>query len=170
MKNTILKNGLLGGLAVSSVMLSLTMYMKYNPNYEPSSSLGFLSIILANVFVVLGILQQRRANAGIISLWQAFKTGLLITLITSTIYVGVWLIIYYNFFPDFMERYGDMAIKNAKPENLAKTTTEINQMKEWYKSPVLIILLTYMEVLPFGVVVAFIASLIMKRNNNTIAS
>lgn len=168
MKNNVLKNGLLGGLAVSSVMLALTMYMKYHPQYEPSTFLGFLSIILANVFVVLGILQQRRANSDSITLGKAFQTGLLISLITSTMYVVVWLIIYYNFFPDFMERYGDLAIKKAKPEDLAKTTTEINQMKEWYKSPILVILLTYMEVFPAGIVVSFIASLALKKKKITV--
>jgi predicted neutral ceramidase superfamily lipid hydrolase len=168
MKNNVLKNGLLGGLAVSSLMLTLTMYMKYHPQYEPSTFLVFLSIILANVFVVLGILQQRRANSDSITLGKAFQTGLLISLITSTIYVVVWLIIYYNFFPDFMERYGDLAIKKAKPEDLAKTTKEINQMKEWYKSPILVILLTYMEVFPTGIVVSFIASLALKKKKITI--
>jgi len=163
MKNSILKNGLLGGLVVSIIMLSLTMYMKFNPQYEPSTFIGFLSIILANVFVVLGILQQRKDNSGSISFGSAFKTGLLISLITSTIYVGVWLIIYYNFFPDFMERYGELALKKAKPEDLVKTTAEINQMKTWYKSPILVILLTYMEVFPAGIVVAFFASLGLKR-------
>jgi Protein of unknown function (DUF4199) len=163
MKNIILKNGLLGGLIVSIIMISMTSYMKYNPQYEPSSFMGFISIFVANIFVVLGIKQHRESNLGSISFGKAFQTGLLISLITSTIYVGVWLIIYYNFFPDFMDRYGEMVLKNAKPDELAKKTIDIQQMKEWYKSPIMIIILTYIEIYPIGILVSLIAAFRLKK-------
>ncbi len=166
MKNIILKNGLLGGLIVSIIMISMTSYMKYNPQYEPSSFMGFISIFVANIFVVLGIKQHRESNLGIISYGKAFQTGLLISLITSTIYVGVWLIIYYNFFPDFMDRYGEMVLKNAKPDELAKKTIDIQQMKEWYKSPIMMIILTYIEIYPIGILVSLIAAFRLRKKAN----
>jgi F0F1-type ATP synthase assembly protein I len=170
MKNIILKNGLLGGLAVGTIMIAMTAYMKYNPQYEPSSILGFSSILLANLFVVLGILEQRKANSGSITFGKAFQIGILISLITSIIYVALWLIMYYNFFPDFMDRYADLVLKHTNPEELAQKTADINQMKEWYKSPLMIILLTLMEVFPFGIAFTLVASLIiaflLKRKEN----
>lgn len=164
MKNSILKNGLLGGLIVSAFMIGVTFYMKANPDNEPSMLLGFISMFLAFIFVVLGIKQQRDANNGSITFGKAFVSGLLISLIISTIYVGVWLIIYYNFFPNFIEKYSEMTLKNTKPEELAAKTAEMNQYKEMYKSPIMVILLTYMEILPLGIVVSLISAFLLKKN------
>lgn len=163
MKNHIFKNSVLGAIIVCIVMISMTYYMKTYPDREPSAIIGFSSMLLAFIFVLLGIKQERKSNNGTITFGKAFLTGLWISLIISTIYVLVWLVIYYNFFPTFMEQYSEMILKNTKPEALAAKTTEMNQMKEWYKSPVMIILLTYMEIFPIGVVVSLIGALILKK-------
>lgn len=163
MNNIIFKNGLLGGIIVSIFMGFTTMYMKSNPDLEPSMVIGFASMILSFFFVVWGIKQQREANGKTITFGKAFVTGLLITLIISTIYVLVWLIIYYNFFPNFMEHYAALAIKNASPEDLAKVTEEMNSYKEMYKSPIMVILLTYMEIVPLGIIISLISALVFKR-------
>jgi len=164
MKNIILKNGIIAGTIVSVFMACMTLYMKANPDYEPSMYMGFISMFLAFAFVIIGIKQQRDSNGGIISFGKAFITGLLISLIASAMYIVVWLIIYYNFFPNFMEQYGDMVLKNTKPEEKWEKVAEISQMKEWYKSPIMIILLTLMEILPIGIVISLIAALILKKS------
>jgi F0F1-type ATP synthase assembly protein I len=163
MQNNIFKNGILGGIIVSIAMISMIWYMKAYPDREPSAIIGFASTFLAFIFVILGIKQERKINNGIITFKRAFLTGLGISVVISTIYVLVWLVIYYNFFPNFMEKYCEMVLKNTNPEELAVKTTEMNQMKEWYKNPLMIILLTYMEILPIGVVVSFIGALILKK-------
>lgn len=164
MKNIIIKNGLLGSVIVCLVMIGMTMYMKANPENEPNAFIGFISMMIAFIFLILGIKQTREANDGVISFGKAFTTGILITLIMSTIYVLVWLVIYYNFFPNFIEQYGDMVLKNAKPEDLADKTEQVNMMKEAYKNPLLIIFWTYVEIFPLGFIVSLIAAFIMKRS------
>ncbi|QKJ64025.1 DUF4199 domain-containing protein [Flavobacterium sp. M31R6] len=163
MVNNILRNGILGGIIAAIVMASMVFYMKANPGEEPNSIISFISMLLAFTFLILGINQQREINNGKITFGNAFLTGLGISFVIATIYVLVWLVIYYNFFPDFMDRYGEMVLKNAKPEDLAAKTTEIYQMKEWYKSPLMVILLTYMEIFPIGIVISLIAGLILKK-------
>ena len=163
MNNITLKNGLFGGLIVSAVMCFVTYSMKSNPNVEPNMIIGFGSMILAFSFIVFGILQQRKANNDVISFGNAFKTGILIAFITSTIYVLVWLIIYYNFFPDFIERYGEMVAKNTPTEELAAKQEELEWMKNVYKSPLGIIGMTYVEIFPLGIVFALISALILKK-------
>lgn len=160
MKNIILKNGIIAGIIVSLFMACMTLYMKSNPDCEPNMMAGFAGMLVAFIFIFVGIKQQKETNNGEISFGKAFLTGFLISLIASIMYVIAWLIIYYNFFPNFMEQFSEMAIKKAKPEDLAKVTAEMNQYKEWYKSPVMIILLTLMEILPFGIIVSLIAALI----------
>ena len=163
MNKIVLKNGLFGSLIVSTLLLSVTFYMKANPEKEVSMFFGFAGMLLAFIFVVLGIKQQRDTNNGFISLGKAFLTGFWITLIISTLYVIVWLIIFYNFFPNFAEHYTDMAIAKASPDEVAQVTEEMNSFKEMYKSPIMVILLTYMEILPLGIIFSLISALILKK-------
>ena len=163
MNNIIIKNGLFGSIIVSALLVFVTMYMKANPKKEVSMMIGFAVMILAFFFVAMGIKQQRDANNGLITFGKAFMIGLWITLIISTIYVLVWLIILYNFFPNFAEHYTDMAIQKASPEEVAKVTEEMNSFKEMYKNPIMVILFTYMEILPLGIVFSLVSALILKK-------
>ena len=108
MNKIVLKNALFGSIIVSALLIFITAYIKANPEKEVSMMIGFAGMLLAFFFVVTGIKQQREADNGSISLGKGFLTGFWITLIISTIYVIVWLIIFYNFFPNFAEHYTDM--------------------------------------------------------------
>jgi hypothetical protein len=163
MNKIILKNGLFGSIIVSALLVFVTMYMRANPEKEVSMLIGFTVMTLAFFFLVWGIKQQREANNGLISFGKAFMTGFWISLIISTIYVLVWLIILYNFFPNFAEHYTDMAIQKASPDEVVKVTEEMNSFKEMYKNPIMVILFTYMEILPLGIVISFISALILKK-------
>jgi hypothetical protein len=163
MNKIILKNGLFGSIIVSSLLVFVTMYMKANPEKEVNMLIGFAVMILAFFFVALGIKQQRETNNELISFGKAFMTGFWITFIISTIYVLVWLIIFYNFFPNFAEHYTDMAIAKASPDEVAKVTEDMNSFKEMYKNPILVILFTYMEILPLGIVFSLVSALIFKK-------
>lgn len=163
MNNIVLKNGLFGSIIVTALLASVTIYMKANPEKEVSMIFGFAGMLLAFFFVVAGIKKQREADNGIITFGRAFLTGFWISFIISTVYVVVWLIIFYNFFPNFAEHYTDMAIAKASPDEVAKVTEEMNSFKEMYKSPIMVILLTYMEILPLGIVFSLISALILKK-------
>ncbi len=163
MYKIIVKNGLLGSSIVSAMLVSMTLYMKTNPEKEVSMMIGVAGMLLAFFFVVAGIKQHREANNGVISFGKAFLTGFWITFIISTIYVLVWLVILYNFFPNFMEHYANMAIEKASPDEVAKVTEEMNTYKEMYKNPIMVILLTYMEILPLGIVFSLVSAVILKK-------
>ena len=156
MKKIIYRNGLLGGLFVSTTMIITTIFMKANPGAEPNMFLGFSSMFLSFLFVIIGIKQQESLKGLENSFWISFKTGLLISAIISTIYVLVWLVIYYNFYPEFMENYSNIILKSTKPEELAAKTLEMEQMKVAYKNPFVVILYTYFEVFPLGILVSLI--------------
>jgi hypothetical protein len=160
MDKIIYRNGFLGGLLVSTTMIITTIFMKANPGAEPNMVLGFSSIFLSFLFVIIGIKQQEALKKMDNSFWNSFKTGLYISLIISTIYVLVWLVIYYNFYPEFMENYSDIILKSTKPEELAAKTLELEQMKEDYKNPMVVVIYTYLEVFPLGVLVSLITPIL----------
>ena len=89
-------------------------------------------------------------------------------MIASTIYVLAWLVDYYLFVPDFMDKYAAFVLKEAKADGLSASeitekTNEMESYKEMYKNPLLVVLLTYAEILPVGLIVSLISALILKR-------
>ncbi len=114
-----------------------------------------------------GIYRNKHLN-GTITFGEAFKTGALIALVASTVYVVTWLFYYYLFVPDFIDHYTShvlyKASKNgATAAEIAAKTKEMEQFKEMYKNPVFMVLISYFEVLPIGLVVALVSSLILKE-------
>mgnify|MGYP006192027287 CR=1 FL=1 len=149
-------------------------YKMNQEDFEPSMILGYAGMLIAYVFVFLGIKSYRdNHNNGVITFGTAFKIGMLISLIASTIYVGVWLIEYYCFFPDFMDKYVETAINKLDKATLTAAeikaeTDKLNMYKELYKNPIWVILITYSEVLvPIGLLVPLICALILKKKPTT---
>jgi hypothetical protein len=96
--------------------------------------------------------------------------GLLITLVASTFYALVWVIEYYVFLPDWMDKYCTHMVnevKGADQQKIDKTNELVNTYKTIYKNPILVVLATYVEVLPIGLIVSLICALILKRKSNT---
>jgi Protein of unknown function (DUF4199) len=170
MKRNVIVFGLIAGILVSAAMaLSMAKCYKAPQDYSNGMLIGYASMLIAFSFVFIGIKNQRdKYNGGIINFGQAFKTGLFITLIASTMYVVVWMIDYYYFIPDFMDKYSEHMISEAKSSGassakVAETISEMAKYKEWYQNPLFVALLTYAEILPVGLVITLISALILKR-------
>ncbi len=163
MKKNIIVYGLISGLIISALM-AVTVSMCYNSgSFDSSILLGYASMLIAFSMIFVGIKNYRgRYNGGIISFGKAFKIGLFISLIASTIYVVVWLIEERLFFPDFMEKYSAHEITKLQASGISATelaskTKELEQAKEWYKNPFLKISMTFMEILPVGLDITLIS-------------
>jgi Protein of unknown function (DUF4199) len=169
MKKVVLVYGIIAGLIVTGMMAFSTGYFCAKGDFEGGMIYGYSSMIIAFSIIFVGIKSFRdKYNGGVINFGKAFKVGLFISLIASTIYVIGWLINYYCFMPDFMDKYAAVMIAKAKASGistteLAKQAASMEQMKEWYKNPFFVILMTYVEILPVALVVTLIASLILKR-------
>lgn len=169
MKKNVLVFGLISGIIVSAFMFFSVMLMYDNPDFEGSMLLGYASMLAAFSFVFVGIKNYRdKYSGGYINFGKAFKLGLYITLVASTMYVATWLVEYYLFIPDFMERYSEIVMNNAEKAGataaeLAEKRQEMEKWGEMYKNPVWVILFTYMEILPVGLVVSLISALILKK-------
>ena len=172
MKKNILIYGLISGVVVSALMaINLGMVNK-SGDFDKSIIIGYASMLIAFSMIFVAIKNYRdKFNSGVISFGKAFRIGLFITLIASTIYVIVWLIEERLFFPDFMEKYTAYEINKLQSSSISATelaskTKELEDAKEMYKNPFLKILFTYAEILPVGLVVTLISSLILKKKHN----
>ena len=179
MKRTIINNGLIAGIIVSVLMLASVNFMSHREggmDYNTSLLIGYASMLIAFSLVFTGIRNDRDKNyGGVISFGKAFKTGILIVLIASTMYVVAWMIDYYFFIPDFMERYSthmleQMKASGASQAEMDKQAAEMANFAEMYKSPFFNAMMTYMEILPVGLVVTLASSLILKRKSANINS
>ena len=169
MRRIILICGLIAGLIVSSTMV-YSMILCYRSNkFEGNMLLGYASMLIAFSMIFVGIRSYRnKYNQGVISFGKAFRIGLFIALVASSIYVIVWLIDYYLFIPDFMDRYTTHILNQAKSSGateaeMATKTKEMAMYTDMYKNPLFVILLTYAEILPVGLIVSLISALILKR-------
>lgn len=174
MKKIIITYGLIAGIIVASFMFYSTYSYITDPTFEPSMIIGYTGMLVAYVFVFLGIKNYRdKQNSGFISFGKALKIGYWISFIAATMYVGVWLIEYYCFFPDFMDKFAEKAISKLDKATLTAAeikveTDKLNMYKELYKNPIWVILITYSEVLvPIGLLVPLICALILKKKPMT---
>jgi hypothetical protein len=169
MKKNILTYGLISGSIISALMAVNVSMCSNSGDFESSMLIGYASMLIAFSMIFVALKNYRdKYNGGILSFGKAFKLGLFITLIASAIYVIVWMIEEQLFFPDFMEKY--MAHEMSKLQSsgisgaeLASEAKKLEQAKEWYKNPILKILMTFMEIFPVGLMVTLISSLILKR-------
>ncbi|MDB5211048.1 MAG: hypothetical protein JWQ30_1875 [Sediminibacterium sp.] len=169
MKKVILVYGIIAGVIVTAMMAFSTGYFCAKGDFEGGMIYGYSAMIIAFAMIFVGVKSFRdKHNGGVINFGKAFKIGLFISLIASTIYVIGWLINYYCFIPDFMDKYAAVMIAKAKSSGisaaeLARKTADMAQMREWYKNPLFVILMTYIEILPVGVIVTLITALVLKR-------
>ena len=106
MKKNVIVYGLISGVAIAVWTVISIGYCYSSGSFEGSMVLGYGAMLLAFSLIFVGVKNYRdKYNGGIISFGKAFTMGLYIALIASTIYVLAWMIDYYVFIPDFMDKY-----------------------------------------------------------------
>jgi hypothetical protein len=172
MKKNIIIYGLIAGIVVSVLMLFNVNYISHGEgsvDYNTSLLIGYASMLIAFSLVFVGIRNYRdKYNGGVISFGKAFKIGIMIVLIASTIYVIAWLIDYFFFIPDFMEKYSahtlnELKASGASQVEIDKQTKEMANSAAMLKNPFFNAIMAYVEILPVGLIVTLISSLILKR-------
>jgi hypothetical protein len=157
-----------GGIMAIMMAIMVPLYMSNRVNFENGEVIGYTTMVVAFIFIFLGIRAERERQGGWITFGRAFKVGILIVLIASLIYVATWQVVYYGFFPNFMDHYADFMIEKmrAKGATAAAIQAEVQKMdgyKRLYGNPIINIGMTFLEVFPVGLIVSLVAAAILRR-------
>lgn len=170
MKKIVIICGIVGGLIAGGWAVLFIALAKDNlEKFDNGEIYGYTAMILAFSLVFVGVKNYRDKHlGGAISFGNAFKVSMLIVAIASTVYVVLWLIDYYVFVPDFAEIYtrcvlDKMKASGASSAAIAKQAADMAEFSKNYKNPFFNAAITYCEILPVGIVMALLASLILKK-------
>ena len=105
---------------------------------------------------------------GTIGFFRGVGVGLLITLISSACYVIAWEIIYYNFMPDFLDRYftymlDQMRSQGAPQADIDAAMSQADQFRRLYANPFTMAAITLIEPMPVGVIMTLLSAAVLRR-------
>ena len=175
MKRIVLTFGLIAG-AILSVMMVVSMRFIDQIGFDKGEIIGYTTMVLAFLMVYFGVRSYRDNVAkGALSFGRAFTVGLFITLIGSACYVATWEVLYYNFMPDFGDKYAQATIERAKAKGATQQQLDVQikqmeQFKEMYKNPVVNVAMTLVEPLPVGLVITLVCAGILRRKKGLSSS
>jgi hypothetical protein len=169
MKRNVLVFGTISGVISVLWFLIAMSFLDFETHMSLGMILGYASMIIANIFLVVGVKNYRdKYNGGVITFGKGFKVGILIALLASTVYVVTWLIYYYTSGSNFMEVYAECMNKElvesgASAAEIAKQAKEMKEFAVMYQNPFFNAAMTYMEILPMGILFTLITALVMRR-------
>lgn len=169
MKRIVLTYGLISGVLLGIMVASMPLWIEKKMSLSNSEVVGYSSMVLAYLTVFFGIRAYReRTGGGSISFGKAFQVGILITLITCAVYVITWEIVYFNFIPDFADRYSahvlnEMRAKGASAAKLAAEAQNMARFKELYANPFINAGMTFLEIFPVGLIMTLVSAAILRR-------
>lgn len=152
-------------LGVVSVVLGVILYVT-NAYLSPHWSQTLISSTLFILFLVLGIRAYKTANGGFLSLTQAIKVGISIALIGAVI-SSVWQLLLSEVIePGMMEQMMEVQRSTMIEQNPNMTQEQIDMamdMASAFQSPWIILAITLITNIFFGLIVSLIAGLAMRR-------
>ncbi len=167
MKSTVLKFGVYSGLAAAVLMNATTMFVE-DIGFDRGVYVGYTGILISLLFVYFGVRSYRdNTLGGQITFARGFNVGILITLISCAFYVVSWLFVYYNFMPDFGDKYAAYLVDSVRASG--GTQAEIDEMikqgqqaREMLKNPFINAAVTFTEPFPVGLLVTLISAAVLR--------
>ena len=176
MKRTVLTFGLISGAISAGLMAAFAPFAE-QIGFDTSTILGYTAIVLSFLMVFFGIRSYREnIGGGYITFGRAFAVGILIAVISSTIYVLAWEIAFQNWLSDFPEKYTNYVIETARAsgasaEEIARQSDEMNQLWTLYRSNFLVrFAFGFVEPFPVGLVITLISALILRKRKKAVAA
>jgi Protein of unknown function (DUF4199) len=174
MKKTVLTFGIISG-AVSALMMLSTIPFMHKIGFDRGLIVGYTTIVLSFLLVFPGIRSYREnVGDGKITFGRAFAVGILITLISCAFYVITWEIVYFNFLPDFADKYSAYMVEKVKASGgnqqaINATIQQMKDMKRMLDNPLINAAMTFLEPFPIGLIITLISSAILRKKGPAVS-
>jgi len=155
---------ILGGV---SIVFALMLY-SVDMHYQGGMTVALVSIALIIAAIVLGMIQFRKANNGLMTLGQAMKTGIGIALVGGILGIFFNQIMANVIDPEMMAKAAEFQ-RNAMMENTKLTPEQIDQQMEagkMFTTPGMQIAFGLLFSIILGGIFSLISGLILKRTEN----
>lgn len=169
MRKIVLTFGLIAG-AVMSLMMVIALPFQDQLGGGAGMAVGYASMVLASLMIYFGIRQYRdNVRGGSIGFGEAFKVGMLISLIAIVCYVITWEVVFNNFLPDFGEKYMAQMLERAREAGASAAELEAQaaeqaKFREAYKNNALVRMgFTAMEPLPVVLMFSLASAGLLKK-------
>ncbi len=153
-------------LGVISVVFALMLY-SLDMHYQGGFAVMGVSLVLTIIFIVIGMMQFKKANNGFMSFGQALKIGVGISLVGAVIGVLFNQILVNFIDPETMTK----AIEYQREQLIAAGQLSIEQidaqmeMGKSFSTPVMQIAFGLLGSLFFGFILSLVPALILKKSN-----
>ena len=173
MRKIVLVYGTIAGVLMDLLFfISFWMMDKGYLTHDSSELFGYTTMIIVLSFIFVGVRSYRNDHlGGVMTFGKGLTAGLLIAAVASLFYAGGWEI-YYNTVPNvkekFIQQYADAVVKKMEEkgepkEKIEAKRTELTQMAEMYKNPLIRFGMTLAEILPVGIGVSLISAGILRK-------
>lgn len=164
LKSHMLQYGiLLGGISVVFALMLFFLDM----HYTQESAVNWINWGITIVVLVLGIYSYRNSNDGFLTLSEALKLGLGISVISALIAIAYTFVLTNFLDPDTIEKTIEVSQNKMLDQNPEMTQEQIDAAKEMqlkFSSIGMISTVILIFSLFFGFIVSLITGLILKRN------
>jgi hypothetical protein len=150
-------------------MMGVSMAFADRIGIDRGYIVGYTTIVLSCLFIYFGVRSYREnVSGGAITFARAFGVGLAIGVISCLCYVVTWEIIYFNFMPDFLDKFDAYEIAKLKAAGasaavLQRHIEEQNHMKVLYANPLFNAALTFIEPFPVALLVTLISAAVLRK-------
>jgi len=162
-KSIMLNFGLLLGFA--SIIVALGNYM-FGDLYDPHWSMMVFGLTVSIVITFLGIKKVKEVNDGFLTVGEAIKAGLGISLISALIYI-VYLMIFYNFIePEFFVNLTEFSEQKMLENNPNMSDEALEGAKKgiaMFANTGANVTITLIFSLFIGLIISLISGLILKN-------
>lgn len=174
MKKIILVYGLIAGIILGAMLfVTAPLFDIGIINFDNGMYVGYATMVVALSLVFFGVKSYRDTHRnGVITFGQAFKVGILITLIACLLYATSWEVAYHTVSKGFTEKMAEYYESEIKKEvkNEVELKEKLEQSRkemELYDSSFIFrFSLTFLaEIFPVGLVITLITALLLRNKN-----
>ncbi len=168
MNPTVFRYGIYAALTILVLGAVNLFIIAKKADYGVQEIAGYLTIVIAMIFVFFGIRYFRdKVNGGSLGFGEGLKVGVLIVLIPAVLF-GLFDILYTEVInptwkEDYYNHFIDETKKTVAPEKLDAELKKLEKQKELFSSPVMQFILMTGTVFIIGLMVAIISALTLRR-------